>query len=142
MDTIARTPSTVSTTAGVPVRQYSRAGVLAVWAAAALPMAVLAWVVAPAVAGSTAADRRFVTVLIVALTAGLIWQFLLVLALVLHEQRSLRWSVLREALWLGQPRDASGRRGGRLWWWAAAVTVGVGVLELVPLDLTGPERHS
>jgi hypothetical protein len=31
------------------VRQYSRPGVLAVWAAAALPMAALAWLVAPAV---------------------------------------------------------------------------------------------
>jgi uncharacterized protein len=29
------------------VRQYSLAQILAVWAAAAIPMAVLAWVVAP-----------------------------------------------------------------------------------------------
>jgi hypothetical protein len=29
------------------VRQYSLAGILGVWAAATLPMAVLAWVVAP-----------------------------------------------------------------------------------------------
>ena len=34
------------------VRQYSRLGVLAVWAAAALPMAALAWLVAPAVTGT------------------------------------------------------------------------------------------
>jgi uncharacterized protein len=33
------------------VRQYSLAQILAVWAAAALPMGVLAWVVAPLVAG-------------------------------------------------------------------------------------------
>jgi uncharacterized protein len=39
--------------AGVPVRQYSRGGVTAVWAAAALPMALLAWVVASAVAAAT-----------------------------------------------------------------------------------------
>jgi len=30
-----------------PVRQYSLAQILAVWAAAAIPMAVLAWVIAP-----------------------------------------------------------------------------------------------
>src|SRR4029453_15490604 len=46
----------------------------------------------------------------------LIWQFVLVMALVRHEQRSLRWSTLREALWLRSPRSPrSGRLGGGIW---------------------------
>ena len=36
----------------VQVRQYSLAQIFAVWAAAALPMAVLAWIVAPALKDS------------------------------------------------------------------------------------------
>src|SRR4051794_2062991 len=74
-----------------PVRQYGLAGILGTWAAAALPMGALAWVVTPWLAhrfeGPTALPRA----LILLLTAGLIWQFLLVLILVHREQGSLRW---------------------------------------------------
>ena len=38
--------------------------------------------------------------LFITLTAGLVWQFVLVMALVRREQGSLRLSVLRDALWL------------------------------------------
>ena len=38
------------------VRQYSLAQILAVWAAAAVPMAVLAWVVAPLLGALLAGD--------------------------------------------------------------------------------------
>ena len=41
------------------VRQYSLAQILAVWAAAAVPMAVLAWVVAPLLGGLLAGDEPF-----------------------------------------------------------------------------------
>lgn len=54
--------------------------------------------------------------LLLLLTAGLIWQFVLVVILVRREQGTLRWPVVREALWLRSPRDPkSGRRGGRVW---------------------------
>jgi hypothetical protein len=37
--------------------------------------------------------------------------------LVRREQGSLRWTVLKDALWLHAPRNPrTGRRGGRLWW--------------------------
>ena len=55
--------------------------------------------------------------LLVCLTAGLIWQFVLVVALVWFEQRSLRWTTVRDALWLRAPRNprpaaAAARPGG------------------------------
>ena len=38
------------------------------------------------------------------------------MGLVAREQRTLRWSVLRDALWLRAPRaPRTGRRGGKLW---------------------------
>ena len=40
----------------VEIPQYSRRGILAIWAAAALPMAALAWVVAPVVAARLPGD--------------------------------------------------------------------------------------
>lgn len=104
--------------AAVVVPQYGRTRILAVWAAAALPMGVLAWLVAPAVADrlTGAGYVPMVKALLLCLTLGLIWQFVLVLVLVSREQGSLRWAVLREALWLRSPRSPkSGRVGGRVW---------------------------
>jgi membrane protease YdiL (CAAX protease family) len=99
-----------------PVSQYSLAQILAVWAAAALPMGALAWVVAPLVAGGLDGPVPLIRTLLALLTVGLIWQFVLVVVLVYRERGSLRWSVLKEALWLHSPRSPkTGRVGGRLW---------------------------
>jgi uncharacterized protein len=100
------------------VRQYSVAKILGVWAAAALPMGVLAWGVAPALEDSFsgAGNVPMFKALLLLLTAGMAWQFVLVALLVWHEQRTLRWSKVREALWLRSPRSPkTGRVGGKLW---------------------------
>jgi uncharacterized protein len=100
------------------IRQYSLPQILAVWAAAALPMGILAWIVAPAIEDSFsgAGNVPLFKALILLLTAGLIWQFVLVVGLVWLEQRTLRWAVVRNVLWLRSPRSpGSGRLGGRLW---------------------------
>jgi uncharacterized protein len=99
------------------VRQYSLAQILAVWAAAAIPMAVLAWVIAPLLGTLLGGgDTAFIKALLLCLTAGLIWQFVLTLILIRREQGTLRWERVRDALWLLSPRDPrSGRVGGRVW---------------------------
>jgi membrane protease YdiL (CAAX protease family) len=119
--------------ASVEIRQLRIRGILAIWAAAALPMAVLAWLVAPVLADRFAGDGivPMMKALIVCLTVGLVWQVALAAILVGREQRTLRWSRVREALWLRSPRSPrSGRVGGRVW------------LILIPLILVfaaGPE---
>jgi membrane protease YdiL (CAAX protease family) len=134
MSLLSRTETT-DRTVSRPVRQYTATGALAVWAAAALPMGLLAWVVAPALAGPHATVGRFLVTLVAALTAGLIWQFVLVLVLVAGEQRSLRWRVLRDVLWLGPPTN---RRG---WWWLVPALVGFAAVQFLPLGLHGPSTH-
>ncbi|HKG10526.1 MAG TPA: CPBP family intramembrane glutamic endopeptidase [Gaiellaceae bacterium] len=102
----------------VEIPQYSLLKILAVWAAAALPMAALAWLVAPAIKDSFGGEENvpLVKALLICLTAGLIWQFVLVVILVRREQGTLGWPVVREALWLRAPRNPkTGQRGGRLW---------------------------
>ncbi len=100
----------------VVIPQLRRRGVLAVWAAAAVPMGLGAWVAAPLIADSLSGPAPLPRALIATLTAGLVWQFVLVALLVRREQGTLRWSVVREALWLRAPRSPrTGRRGGRLW---------------------------
>lgn len=117
----------------VTVTQYSRRGVFAVWAAAALPMGALSWIVAPAIADGNGIES-LLKPLLACLTIGLIWQFVLVMALVGYEQRSLRWSRLREALWLRSPRSPrSGRVGGRTWLLVIPLALAAGFEELISL---------
>lgn len=100
----------------IDIPQYPLRSIIAIWAAAALPMAALAWLVAPRLASLMDGQAPFAPALILCLTIGLIWQFVLVLALVRREQRSLRWTVLRDALWLRPPTSPrTGRTGGIVW---------------------------
>jgi membrane protease YdiL (CAAX protease family) len=131
MATIEKT--TMVTTGTVQIPQYSLARILGTWAAAALPMAVLAWVVAPWLANALHGPTALSRALILVLTAGLVWQFLLVLVLVRREQRSLRWSIVKDALWLHAPqRPGAARRGGLAWLIVIPLVVAVAALEILP----------
>lgn len=100
----------------VQIRQFTLRGVVGTWAAAALPMAALAWLVAPWLADTLDGPSALTRALLLALTTGLVWQFLLVLVLVHREQGSLRWPVVKDALWLHAPRrPRTGRRMGWAW---------------------------
>jgi membrane protease YdiL (CAAX protease family) len=113
--------------------QLSLRGIIAVWAAAALPMGFLAWVVAPALADQLSGPSALPRALFIALTVGLVWQFVLVMILVRREQGTLRWSVLRDALWLRAPRSPrTGRRGGRIWFVVIPLIVALAIEEMVP----------
>ena len=115
----------------VTITQYSRRAIVAIWAAAALPMGVLAWVIAPAIAGR--GGMPLARALLVCLTAGLTWQFVLVAALVGYEQQSLRWSRIGPALWLQSPRSPrTGRVGGRVWLVVLPLIAGFAVHQLAP----------
>jgi len=123
------------------VRQYSLREILAVWAAAAVPMGLLAWVVAPWLADQLGGDEPLTQALLIVLTAGLIWQFVLVLILLRRELGSLEWSRVRDALWLRPPRDPkSGRVGGKVWWWALLFAALMAVWAMVPA-LPGPSAR-
>jgi len=116
---------------GSPRREHTPKA--AIWGAAALPMAFLAWVLAPWVADRLDGPNQLPKALLLCLTAGLIWQFVIVVALVAREQRSLRWSSVRRALWLNAPRSPrTGRRGGRVWLVLPLLILGFGVEELIP----------
>jgi membrane protease YdiL (CAAX protease family) len=100
----------------VVIPQLGLGRIAATWAAAAVPMGLLSWVVAPRLADQLSGPAPLGQALLITLTAGLVWQFLLVTGLVAAEQGTLRFSVVREALWLQRPTSPrSGRKGGRLW---------------------------
>jgi membrane protease YdiL (CAAX protease family) len=124
----------------VEIPQYGLGAILAVWAAAALPMAALAWLVAPALEDRFAGNGNvpLFKALNVCLTIGLVWQFVLVAVLVWREQRTFRWSTVREALWLRSPRSPrTGRTGGRVWLVVIPLIVATLIESMIPLG--GPK---
>ena len=65
----------------------------------------------------------------------------MVVGLVAHEQRTLRWSVVREALWLNRPRSPkTGRVGGKVWW-VVVPLVFLTALEELLVFLPQPADH-
>ena len=114
--TTSPVPTAATSGKETEIPQLSRRDVFAIWAAAAVPMGVLAWIAAPLLAGAAGGPSALPRSLLLMITVGMVWQCVLTLILVYREQRTLRWSVIREVLWLRAPRSPkTGRRGGRMW---------------------------
>jgi membrane protease YdiL (CAAX protease family) len=121
------------------VTQYSLGKILAVWAAAAIPMGLLAWIVAPWLGGQLGGRDPFIEALLICFNVGLLWQLVLVLILVRREQGSLARSRVRDALWLRAPRDPkTGRVGKKVWWWVLPFVVLSALVNGIPFDPQGP----
>jgi uncharacterized protein len=131
METTTTTKTATRTTVHIP--SWTTRQILGLWAAAALPMAALAWLVAPALSHVFSGDTAFVRALILCLAAGLIWQCALVMVVLRREQGTLRWPVVKAALWLTAPTSPrTGRRGGRLWWLILVGALLLALEEMLP----------
>ncbi|HEY7793339.1 MAG TPA: CPBP family intramembrane glutamic endopeptidase [Gaiellaceae bacterium] len=126
------------------IPQYGKRAIVAVWAAAALPMAAAAWLVTPILADRFGGEGivPMAKALYVTLTVGLVWQFVLVAILLRREQGTLRWSIVRQALWLRSPQSPrSGRVGGRVWLVLIPLILLFGAVhELIPA-IAAPENR-
>jgi membrane protease YdiL (CAAX protease family) len=61
--------------------------------------------------------------------------------LVGREQGSLRWSIVKDALWLQAPcSPRTGRRGGRLWWLLVPMVLALAAAEALPTPPTPGTR--
>jgi membrane protease YdiL (CAAX protease family) len=113
--------------------QYSLVKILGIWAAAAIPMGILGWVVAPALAPDRTEDPIGAAITRVGvLTVGLIWQFILSMIIVRREGGDLRWATIRRRLWLNKPQDPkTGQPRGLLWLWVVPLLILVALLDVV-----------
>ena len=102
-----------------PMKQYTIWQILGIWALAAIPMGILAWVVFPAVSPDFSSDPLGAGVtLFVLLTAGLAWLFVLSMIIVRKEEGDLRWATIKRRLRLNAPQDpTTGKTRRRLWLW-------------------------
>ena len=102
-------------------------------------MTVLGWIIAPWLSGISDGRDPFIDSLIICFNLGLLSQLPLVFILVRREQGSLALASVRRALWLWVPRDPrTGRIGGRVWLWALLFVVLSAIVNMLPIDPTGP----
>ena len=106
--------------------QYSLTKILAIWASVTAPMAVLAFIVAPAIIPHTSLHPGLVHWLLI--VVGMAWQFVVSLAVLRRELGGLHWPVVKERIRWNPPLDpATGRPRRALWWWAVPA-IGANVL--------------
>ena len=118
--------------------QYSLRKIGAIWAAAALPMALLSWVAAPLIGDridlGVGHENREALTRAGLLALGLIWQFVLAMGIILREEGDLRWSTISRRCWLNAPRDPKdGRRRGRIWFMLVPVLLVAALIQMAPL---------
>jgi uncharacterized protein len=98
-------------------KQYSLKKILAIWASVTAPMALLAWVVAPAIMPHTSVHPGLVHWMLI--VVGLMWQFVVSLAILRHELGGLHWPNIKKRIWLNLPRDPrTGKARKVLFLWA------------------------
>ncbi len=116
-------PMRQTTEAATP--QYSLRRVGAMWAAAALPIGILGWIVAPPLTPDIQSNPiGAVAIRYGVLTLGLIWLFILSLIIVYREEGDVRWTTIRRRLRLNAPRDPStGEPRRALWLWAIPLVI-------------------
>jgi membrane protease YdiL (CAAX protease family) len=113
--------------------QYSLAKILGIWALAAAPMGILSWIVFPLLGLEFESNPlRFGVTLLVVLTLGLVWLFVLSMIIVYQEECDLRWATVKRRLRLNTPRDpTTGQPRARLWLWVVPFIVAVAMIELL-----------
>ncbi len=123
MATLTTTAQPASASALNP--QYTLQRIVGIWAAAALPMGILGWLIAPALTPDIESNPvGAVATRYAILTVGLIWQFILSLILVYRDEGDVRWTTLRHRLRLHTPRDPhTGAPRRTLWLWAIPLVI-------------------
>jgi uncharacterized protein len=98
-------------------KQYSLKKILAIWASVTAPMALLAFVVAPAIIPHTSLHPGLVHWML--MVVGMMWQFVVSLVILRRELGGLHWPAVKERIWLNLPRDpGTGKARKILFLWA------------------------
>jgi hypothetical protein len=110
--------------------QYSLVQILGIWLAAAVPMALLASVVFPALVPRV--DMHPGILLWMLMIAGLLWQVILSLAILYSETGTLNLGAIRHRTWRQHPRDPqTGQPRRRLWLWLIPLILLAAVYEML-----------
>jgi len=111
-------------------KQYALWQIIGIWLAAGAPMWLLGWLVYPALSVNLPnLEAGLLRMKLMAI--GLIWQFVLAMLVVYHEEGNLRLSTISRRFWLNHPVSArNGETQKSLWWWIIPLILLVAALEM------------
>jgi membrane protease YdiL (CAAX protease family) len=113
--------------------QYSLTKIVSIWAAATVPMPILAFVVAPALADRY--DMDFGLCVWLLLIGGMIWQFILSVWILSRELDAITWEAVKERIWLKMPLDPrTGTASYRHFIWLIPAFFFYALFEMTPLE--------
>ena len=111
--------------------QYSIAKILTIWAMVAIPMPILAFIVAPAWAETNGLGYGITVWLL--MIAGMMWQFVLSMIILYRELDEFKWKNIKSRIWLNKPVDPkSGKPSYKLFWWLIPAFLVYALFELTP----------
>jgi uncharacterized protein len=121
--------------------QYKLWQILGIWLAGGAPIWLLGWVVYPALsAGLPPMDAGVLRIKL--MTVGLIWEFVLSMIILYHEERNIHLGTIGRRFRLYHPvSPKTGETKKALWWWIIPLTILVALIDLalrpVIIRLTG-----
>lgn len=99
--------------------QYSVGKIIFIWVLVVVPMAILGWIVGPAIAPLIPSENQILRAgvgRLIALTIGLIWQFIFSMILVKHECGDIKFHTIKKRLRLNGPIDPKTEKPNKKLW--------------------------
>lgn len=114
--------------------QYSLKKILGIWALVAIPMPILAFVVAPALAPHV--NIPLLLLVWFLLIGGMMWQFVVSMVILYRELDEFTWSAIKKRIWLQKPTyPKTGKPSYALFLWLIPAFLFYAAIELSPIGV-------
>ncbi len=108
-------------------KQYSLKKILTIWAAVAIPMPILAFIVAPALYPYFNIHNGII--FWICMIVGMAWQTVVSIYVLYNELGTLQWSLVKERIWLNKPfNHNTGKSSNKYYWWLIPGLLYVGLI--------------
>src|SRR5512145_2503114 len=115
--------------------QYSFSKILAIWALASLPGALLFWLGLPLLDEHTQISTAYLVLIV--LVIPYIWQLILSLLILKHENGRIHWATIKDRWWRRTTTDPrTGKRNNALWLWLPPVIAIFALTSALPVFLS------
>jgi membrane protease YdiL (CAAX protease family) len=110
--------------------QYNLWQILGIWLAGGIPMWLLGWVVYPLLSASLPPMEAGL-LRIKLMTIGLVWQFVLSMIILYHEEGNIRLTTIGRRFRLNHPiSPKTGETKKALWWWIIPLVILVALIDI------------